>query len=89
MEIKLVAAAFKGIQICVVYLIASAGINLLKKMNKTPINITVFTATCVGMILCTLFDVRISSVWFIFAAGVLGLSVFFVKKRKAKGENNK
>jgi hypothetical protein len=41
------------------------------------------------MILCTLFDIHISSVWFIFAAGVLGLSVFFLKKRKAKGENNK
>ena len=89
MEITLVAAAFKGIQICVVYLIASAGLKMLKKMKKTPLNITVFTVTCVGMILCTLFDIHISSVWFIFAAGVLGLSVFFIKKRKAKGENNK
>ena len=89
MEITLVAAAFRGIQICVVYLIASAGLKMLKKMKKTPINITVFTVTCVGMILCTLFDIHISSVWFIFAAGILGLSVFFIKKRKAKGENNK
>ena len=89
MEITLVVAAFKGIQICVVYLIASAGLKMLKKMKKTPLNITVFTITCVGMILCTLFDIHISSVWFIFAAGVLGLSVFFIKKRKAKGENNK
>ena len=89
MEIKIIAAAFKGIQICMVYLIASAGLKMLKKMKKTPINITVFSITCVGMILCTLFDIHISSVWFIFAAGVLGLSIFFVKKRKAKGEDNK
>ena len=33
MEITLVAAAFKGIQICVVYLIASAGLKILKKMR--------------------------------------------------------
>ena len=43
MEIALVAAAFKGIQICVVYLIASAGFKMLKKMKKTPINVTVFS----------------------------------------------
>ena len=89
MEITLVAAAFKGIQICVVYLIASAGLKMLKKMKKTPQNIIVFSATCIGMILCTLFDVHISSVWFILAAGILGLSIFFIKKNKAKGEKTK
>ena len=89
MEIALVAAAFKGIQICVVYLIASAGLKMLKKMKKTPQNIAVFSVACMGMLLCTLFDVRISSVWFILAAGVLGLSVFFIKKNKAKGEKTK
>ena len=89
MEIALVAAAFKGIQICVVYLIASAGLKILKKMKKTPLNVTLFSVTCVGMILCTLFDIHISSVWFILAAGVLGLSVFLVRKSKTKGEKQK
>ena len=89
MEITLVAAAFKGIQICVVYLIASAGLKMLKKMKKTPQNIIVFSVTCIGMILCTLFDIHISSVWFILAAGVLGLSIFFIKKTRAKGEKTK
>ena len=84
MEIRLVAAAFLGIQICVVYLIASAGIKILKKMRKTPSTVTVFSAVCVGMILCTLFDVHISSVWFIFAAGLLGLLTFFLRKNKEK-----
>ena len=87
MEISIIAAAFKGIQICVVYLIASAGIKILKKMKKTAINTVVFSITCIGMILCTLFDVHISSVWFILAAGTLGLLAFFVKSRNAKGEN--
>ena len=89
MEITLVAAAFKGIQICVVYLIASAGLKMLKKMKKTPLSITVFSIAFAGMILCTLFDVHISSVWFILGAGLLGLAVFFVKKSKTKGENKK
>ena len=89
MEIALVAAAFRGIQICVVYLIASAGLKMLKKMKKTPLNITVFSLTCVGMILCTLGKIHISSVWFILAAGILGLLLFRIKQNKAKGENRK
>ena len=89
MEIALVAAAFKGIQICVVYLIASAGLKILNKMKKTPQNIAVFSITCLGMILCTLFDIHISSVWFILGAGILGLMMFFVKKHKTREENKK
>lgn len=89
MEIALVSAAFKGIQICVVYFIASAGLKMLKKMKKTPFNITVFSVTCVGMIFCTLFGIHISSVWFIFGAGVLGISMLFVRKRKTEGESKK
>lgn len=89
MEFPLVSAAFKGIQICVVYLIASAAFKMLKKMKKTPLNIAVFSVTCIGMILCTLFDIRISSVWFILFAGILGLSVFLIRKNKTKGENKK
>ena len=89
MEIELVAAAFKGIQVCVVYLIASAGLKMLKKMKKTAINITLFSATCIGMVLCTVFDVHISSVWFILAAGILGISLFYIKLKRAKREGEK
>ena len=86
MGIAIVASAFKGIQICVVYLIASAGWKILKKMKKTPLNIAVFSITCVGMICCTLFNVHISSVWFILFAGLTGLALFFIKKKKDGGE---
>ena len=87
MGIALVAAAFKGVQICVVYLLASAGLKMLKRMKKTALNIIVFSLTFIGMILCTLFEIHVSSVWFILAAGVLGLVMFFIKKNKMKGEN--
>lgn len=85
MEISFVAAAFKGIQICVVYLIASAGLKMLKKMKKTLLNITVFSITCAGMIACTLFNFHISSIWFILASGLAGLTLFLVKMKKSKG----
>ncbi len=85
MEITLVAAAFKGIQICVVYLIGSAGIKVLKNMKKTPLNIIIFSFTCLGMLLASLFGLEVSSVWFILFAGIVGLSLFFIKSVKAKG----
>lgn len=86
-QITIVAAAFKGIQVCVIYLIASAGLKMLKKMKKTITNIAVFSFTCVGMIVCTLFDVHISSIWFIVAAGAWGLVTFLLKNKDEKGEN--
>ena len=85
MEIALVAAAFRGIQICVVYLIASAGLKMLKKMKKTPRNIAVYSITLVGMILCTLLEIPISSVLFILAAGIVGLTLFFIRSSKKEG----
>lgn len=84
MEIKMIAAAFKGIQICMVYLIAAAGLKMLKKMKKTTFNKTVYTVACVGMIICSLLDIPVSSVVFIFAAGLAGLTMFFVKTGKEK-----
>ena len=85
MGITLVAAAFRGIQICVVYLIAAAGLKMLKKMKKTPLNLTLFGVTMLGMITCTLLEIRISSVWFILAAGLVGLTLFFVRTKKKGG----
>lgn len=88
MSIRIISAAFKGIQICMVYLIAAAAVRMLKKMKKTPFNKTVYVIACAGMILCTLFDIQISSVVFIFAAGLAGLAVFFVKTVKEKRQEN-
>ena len=82
MEIRLIAAAFKGIQICMVYLIAAAGWKMLKKMKKTPFNVTVYVIACVGMILCSLLDIPVSSVVFIFTSGVAGLALFYMKPKK-------
>ncbi len=84
MEISLVMAAFRGVQICVVYLIASAALKMLKKMKKTPRNIAVFAVTFLGMTACTVLDFRISSIAFIFTAGAVGLFAFLINKKEAK-----
>ena len=86
MEITIVMAAFRGVQICVVYLIASAALKMLKKMKKTARNIIVFTVTFGGMTACTIFDFRISSIVFIFTAGVFGLFAFLINKKRREAK---
>jgi len=86
MEISIVMAAFRGVQICVIYLIASAALKMLKKMKKTPRNIAVFAVTFGGMTACALFDFRISSIIFIFTAGVVGLLAFLINKNRKEAK---
>lgn len=80
LELKIVAAAFKGIQVCVVYLIFSAGWKLFKGMKKKPMPIAVFSVALIIFVACTLWAVKISSIWLILAAGVVGLSVGYAGK---------
>lgn len=93
LSIKWVAAAFKGIQVCVIFLIFSAGVKMFIKMKKTAFNIIVSAATFLCMILFSLFAVNFSSVFYILISGALGLTVFGIKaicsRRKKNGEDKK
>ena len=84
LEMKLVAYAFKGIQICVLYLILSAGYRMLKGMKKTPFNIVVFFSVIVVMSGLSLFSVNFSTVYYILISGFLGVAFSFLIKTKAE-----
>ena len=87
LSVAWVAAAFRGIQACVVFLILSAGLKLLKKLPKTVFSLTVFGVTLVGMILISLFAVSFSTVFFILIGAVLGISVYLVGLLRGKRES--
>ena len=90
LEFELIAHAFKGIQICVLYLILSAGARMLKNMKKTPFNIVVFIAVLVVMVAFSLFSVRFSTVYYILISGFLGVVFYFLSKLKCEeGEDKK
>ena len=88
LENKYVAAAFKGIQACVIFLILQAGIKLFKKMEKKAFNIIVMSVTFVIVILFSLFNVNFSSIFYILISGCLGLVIYLIGviKSKAKKE---
>ncbi|MCR5153434.1 MAG: chromate transporter [Lachnospiraceae bacterium] len=87
MEFKYVAYAFTGIRVCVVYLIASAGIKMFKGLKKTPLTLTVFTLTLITFIAFSLFAVNFSSIYFILIGGLIGIfttCIFKCKKEVSK-----
>ena len=80
LSLTLVAYAFKGIQVCVVYLILSAGLRMLKQMKKTAFNVIIISATIICMVVLSLFAVKFSTIFYILISGALGVVVFLLGK---------
>ena len=77
-----VAYAFKGIQICVVYLILTAGLKMLKQMKKTAFNMSIISITLICMVVFSLFAVKFSTIFYILISGVCGVVVYLLGKIK-------
>ena len=86
-----VASAFKGIQVCVVFLIFSAGFKMLRKIKKNAFNITVMALTFATMVTFSLFSVSFSSIFYILIFGIIGLLIYTVGylRDKNQGEEEK
>ncbi|MCR4725848.1 MAG: chromate transporter [Clostridia bacterium] len=86
LQIKWVGYAFRGIQVAVVYLIASAGIKILRGLKKNVFNVVVAVAVFACFILLSLFAVRFSSIFYILIAGALGLTLYFIGVIRNRGK---
>jgi chromate transporter len=84
LSIGWVASAFKGIQVCVVFLILSAGVKMLKKMKKKPFNFIVMSATFLCMVAFSVFAVSFSSIFYILISGFVGLLIYLIGYFKSK-----
>jgi chromate transporter len=82
LSLTYVAYAFKGIRVCVVYLIASAGIKLLKSTPKTPINLAIITLVTVCMVTFSILAISFSSIYYILICAVLGLALYAIQRVK-------
>ena len=89
LSIKYVQYAFKGIQVCVTYLILSAGIKMWKGIEKNLMNILLFAGVAVCMIALALFGKSISSVIYILAGGAIGLLVYLVGLLAGRGKEER
>ena len=80
LSLTLVAYAFKGIQICVVYLILTAGLKMLAHMKKNAFNIIIISITLICMVVFSLFAVKFSTIFYIMISGACGVAVYLLGK---------
>ena len=82
LSLTYVACAFKGIKVCVVYLILSAGLKMLKQMKKTAFNIIIVLAVLVCMITLSMFAINFSTIFYILISGGIGILMYLLRKMK-------
>lgn len=80
LSLTLVTYAFKGIQICVVYLILTAGLKMLAHMKKNAFNIIIISITLICMVVFSLFAVKFSTIFYIMISGACGVVVYLLGK---------
>ena len=80
LSLTYVAYAFKGIQVCVVYLILSAGLKMLKQIKKSPFNVIVILSTLVCMVTLSVFAVKLSTIFYILISGAVGVFLYLLGK---------
>ena len=78
LELELVAAAFKGIQIGIIFIIFSAGIKMLKGIEKNVFNIIIISLTVLLSLCFSIFSVNFSAIFYILISGCLGLTVYLI-----------
>ena len=84
LSFKLVGYAFRGIQVCVIYLIFSAGTKMLKQIKKTPISVTIIISVSACMIFFSLAEVKFSTVLYIVICGTVGLFAYIIKTARER-----
>ena len=84
LSFALIANAFRGIQICVIWLILSAGIKMLKQLKMTVFHSIILCGVMLGMLTCTLFSVNFSTIFYILISGGAGLLFYLLRLLKKK-----
>lgn len=81
-QLTVIASAFKGIQVCVIYLIFSAGVQMLKALDKSPFATGVLAAVMLVMVGLSLAGVSVSSILLILLSGAAGVAAWLIGRRK-------
>ena len=89
LSLALVAKAFRGIQVAVVFLILSAGFKMLRGMKKTPLSVGILGATVLLMLTFSLLAIRFSTVLYILIAGTIGVMLYFIGCIRERGQAKK
>ena len=89
LSFTLVAYAFRGIQVCVIWLILSAGLKMLKQMRITVFNILVLSTVIICMVAFSVFSVSFSTIFYILISGGIGLFMYLIGLLRKRKEDDK
>ncbi len=82
-----VGYAFNGIQVCVVYLILSAGLRMLKDVKRDCGSMVILIAVFILSVLFSILSISFSSVFFILLSGLCYLALSSIKRVLGKEDN--
>ena len=85
----LVKYAFYGINCAVGLIIVRTGIKMLKSFKKTPLSLTCFTLSVVGLMIVNFFALNFSPIFFVLAGVIIGVVSCVVPKLERKGGEDK
>ena len=80
LSLHYITCAFKGIQVCVVYLILTAGIRMLKNLERNLFNTLIILIVAIVMVIFSITATSFSSIYYILICGGVGVIVYFFKK---------
>ena len=70
-------------QVCVIYLILSAGLKMLRQLERNAFNVCILAAVIAAMVGCSVAAVSFSSIYYILLSGAAGVLLYLVKKAGA------
>ena len=80
LQLSVVSSAFRGIQVCVIYLILSAGLKMLKSLSGTAFNRIIVAGVVAAMVGCSVAAVSFSSLYYILLCGAAGVLLYLLRK---------
>lgn len=86
LSLSAVASAFKGIQVCVIYLIFSAGLKMLKELQRSAFNVIILAAVVLAVVGFSAAAVSFSSIFYILLSGSAGLLLYAVRRLHKGGK---
>ena len=81
-QLTVIANAFKGIQVCVIYLIFSAGVRMLQALDHSLFSSGVLLSVFLAMTSLSLAGISVSSILLILFSGAAGVAAWLLGRRK-------
>ena len=85
----LVKYAFYGINCAVGLIIVRTGIKMMKSFKKTPLSVSCFVVSAVGLMIVNFFALNFSPVFFVLAGVIVGVISCIIPKLERKGGEDK